>query len=134
MKTIRLGKTEITVPQNGFGCLPIQRDSTEVAVRLLREAYAGGMRFFDTARAYSDSELKVGEAFDGMRDKVFIATKTAAKTPAGFLRPGRRKWPGSRPASTAVSAPGAVLMNWIRPSSFAEIWPTTDGSWPGKSA
>ena len=43
MKTIRLGKTEITVPQNGFGCLPIQRDSTEVAVRLLREAYAGGM-------------------------------------------------------------------------------------------
>ena len=86
MKTIRLGKTEITVPQNGFGCLPIQRDSTEVAVRLLREAYAGGMRFFDTARAYSDSELKVGEAFDGMRDKVFIATKTAAKTPDAFWK------------------------------------------------
>lgn len=86
MKTIRLGKTEITVPQNGFGCLPIQRDSTEVAVRLLREAYAGGMRFFDTAKAYSDSELKVGEAFDGMRDKVFIATKTAAKTPDAFWK------------------------------------------------
>ena len=86
MKTIRLGKTEITVPQNGFGCLPIQRDSTEVAVRLLREAYAGGVRFFDTARAYSDSELKVGEAFDGMRDKVFIATKTAAKTPDAFWK------------------------------------------------
>jgi aryl-alcohol dehydrogenase-like predicted oxidoreductase len=86
MKTIRLGKTEITVPQNGFGCLPIQRDSTEVAVRLLREAYAGGMRFFDTARAYSDSELKVGEAFDGMRDKVLIATKTAAKTPDAFWK------------------------------------------------
>lgn len=39
------------------------------------------MRFFDTARAYSDSEVKVGEAFDGMREKVFIATKTGAKTP-----------------------------------------------------
>ena len=88
----------------------------------------------DTARAYSDSELKVGEAFDGMRDKVFIAMKTAAKTPAGFFRPGRRKWPGSRPASTAVSAPGAVLMNWIRLSSFAKIWPTTDGSWQERSA
>ena len=86
MKTVRLGKTGITVPQNAFGCLPIQRDSKEVAVRLLREAYEGGMRFFDTARAYTDSEEKVGEAFDGMRDKIFIATKTHAKTPDGFWK------------------------------------------------
>ena len=86
MKTVRLGKTGITVPQNAFGCLPIQRDSKEVAVRLLREAYEGGMRFFDTARAYTDSEEKVGEAFDGMRDKIYIATKTHAKTPDGFWK------------------------------------------------
>ena len=86
MKTVRLGKTGITVPQNAFGCLPIQRDSKEVAVKLLREAYEGGMRFFDTARAYTDSEEKVGEAFDGMRDKIFIATKTHAKTPEGFWK------------------------------------------------
>ena len=86
MKTVRLGKTEITVPQNAFGCLPIQRDSKEVAVKLLREAYEGGMRFFDTARAYTDSEEKVGEAFDGMRDKIYIATKTHAKTPDGFWK------------------------------------------------
>ena len=59
MKNVRLGRTEIIVPQNAFGCLPIQRDTTEVAVKLLREAYDGGMRFFDTARAYSDSEEKV---------------------------------------------------------------------------
>jgi predicted aldo/keto reductase-like oxidoreductase len=44
------------------------------------------MRFFDTARAYSDSEEKVGAAFEGMRDKVFIATKTAAKTPDQFWK------------------------------------------------
>ena len=86
MKTIRLGSTGIVVPQNAFGCLPIQRDTVEVAVKLLREAYEGGMRFFDTARAYTDSEIKVGEAFDGMRDRVFIATKTAAKTPEGFWK------------------------------------------------
>ena len=86
MKTVRLGKTGITVPQNAFGCLPIQRDSKEVAVKLLREAYEGGMRFFDTARAYTDSEEKVGEAFDGMRDQIFIATKTHAKSPDGFWK------------------------------------------------
>ena len=81
MRQITLGSTGITVPQNAFGALPIQRVSTEMAVKLLRRAYDGGMRFFDTARAYSDSEVKVGEAFDGMREKVFIATKTGAKTP-----------------------------------------------------
>ena len=81
MRQITLGSTGITVPQNAFGARPIQRVSTEMAVKLLRRAYEGGMRFFDTARAYSDSEVKVGEAFDGMREKVFIATKTGAKTP-----------------------------------------------------
>ena len=84
MRQITLGRTGITVPQNGFGALPIQRDSKETAVRLLRKAWDGGMRYFDTARAYSDSEEKVGVAFDGMRDKVLIATKTAAKTPDAF--------------------------------------------------
>lgn len=81
MKEIVLGKTGIRTPQNAFGALPIQRISTEDAVRLLRRAYDGGMTFFDTARAYSDSEIKVGKAFEGMRDKVFIASKTMAKTP-----------------------------------------------------
>ena len=84
MRNITLGKTGITVPQNAFGCLPIQRVSVEAAVKLLRRAYDGGMRFFDTARAYTDSEIKVGEAFDGMRDKVFIASKTMATTPEKF--------------------------------------------------
>ena len=86
MKEITLGKTGITVVQNAFGALPVQRVSMEEAVKLLRRAYDGGMRYFDTARAYSDSEEKLGAAFDGMRDKVFIATKTAAKTPEGFWR------------------------------------------------
>ncbi len=86
MKQITLGRTGITVPQNAFGALPIQRVSQEEAVGLLRLAYEGGMRFFDTARAYSDSETKVGAAFDGMREKVFIASKTQAKTPEDFWK------------------------------------------------
>ena len=39
MRQVTLGKTGITVPQNGFGALPIQRVSKETAVKLLREAY-----------------------------------------------------------------------------------------------
>lgn len=85
MKEIRLGKTGITVPQNGFGCLPVQRISRPEAVHLLQKAWSGGMRFFDTARAYSDSEEKVGAAFrDIERSQFFLATKTMAKTPEAF--------------------------------------------------
>ena len=87
MKNVTLGRTGICVPQNGFGALPIQRVSLEEAVKLLRKAYDGGMRFFDTARAYSDSEEKLGAAFgDGYvkREDIIITTKTQAKTPQEF--------------------------------------------------
>ena len=84
MRQVTLEKTGITVPQNAFGALPVQRVDMNTAVKLLRRAYDGGMRFFDTARAYSDSEEKLGAAFEGMRDKVFIASKTQAKTPEAF--------------------------------------------------
>ena len=69
MKMITLGTTGITVPQNAFGALPVQRVNMDTAVQILRRAYDGGMRFFDTARAYSDSEEKMGEAFGHMRNK-----------------------------------------------------------------
>lgn len=84
MRTVTLGSTGIVTPQNAFGALPIQRVSEADAVALLRRAYKGGMTFFDTARAYSNSEERVGLAFEGMRDKVTIATKTMARTPEAF--------------------------------------------------
>jgi hypothetical protein len=34
MKNVILGKTGISVPQNGFGALPVQRVSLEEAVKL----------------------------------------------------------------------------------------------------
>jgi predicted aldo/keto reductase-like oxidoreductase len=72
--------------KNGFGALPIQRVSIEEAVFLLNKAYDGGIRFFDTARFYTDSEEKLGEAFHGKRDEVILATKTGAAAADGFWR------------------------------------------------
>ena len=89
MKNVTLGKTGITVPQNGFGALPVQRVSLDEAVKILRRAYEGGMRFFDTARGYTDSEVKLGAAFgDGWlkREEIIITTKTTATTPEGFWK------------------------------------------------
>lgn len=88
-KKVILGRTGISVVQNGFGALPLQRVPMEEAVSILRKAYEGGMRFFDTARAYSDSEEKLGQALgDGFlkRSDIIIATKTPAKTPEDFFK------------------------------------------------
>ena len=86
MNQVTLGNTGITVPQNGFGALPIQRADMETAIKILRKAYEGGMRYFDTARAYSDSEEKIGKAFSDMniRSEIYIATKTMATTADKF--------------------------------------------------
>lgn len=79
MKKIILGSTGISSVQNGFGALPLQRDDIDTAVKILQRAYEGGITFFDTARAYSDSEEKVGLALSDVRKNIFIATKTMAK-------------------------------------------------------
>ncbi|MBE6658128.1 MAG: aldo/keto reductase [Ruminococcaceae bacterium] len=86
MTTVTLGKTGIVSPKNAFGALPIQRVTDDEAVAILRRAYDGGFTFFDTARAYSDSEHKLGLAFSGMREKITIATKTMAQTADGLWR------------------------------------------------
>ena len=81
-----LGKTGIRVPKNGFGALPVQRVSEAEAVRILRRAWEGGIRFYDTARAYTDSEKKLGEALADVREQMVLASKTQAKTPEQFWK------------------------------------------------
>lgn len=78
MEMIRLGRTGLTVTRTGFGALPVQRASLEEGARLLRRAYDAGINFFDTARAYTDSEEKIGRALADVRSKLFIATKSGA--------------------------------------------------------
>ena len=84
MARISLGRTGITAEQNAFGALPIQRISIDDAAALLRRALDGGMDFIDTARAYTDSEEKIGYAIADRRSEYTLATKTMARTPEGF--------------------------------------------------
>ena len=81
VKTI-LGRTGLEVCKEAFGALPVQRCSMEEGVKILRQALDGGINFFDTARGYSDSEEKIGEALSSRRKEFYIATKTHAKTGA----------------------------------------------------
>ena len=86
MDKVVLGKTGFVVNKNGFGALPIQRISKNEAAYLLRKAYDNGITYFDTARFYTNSEEKMGYAFEGMRDKIIIATKTGATTVENFWK------------------------------------------------
>lgn len=86
MDTIRLGRTNLVVSKNGFGALPVQRVDMDEACKILREAYAGGINYFDTARFYTDSEAKIGAALSDVRDKIIISSKTMATDVEGFWR------------------------------------------------
>lgn len=82
---MRLGKTNIEVNKNGFGALPIQRCNMAEAVEILRKAYENGINFYDTAHFYTDSEEKMGNAFEDIpREDIYLASKTAAETPEIF--------------------------------------------------
>ncbi len=86
MQTVRLGRTELIVSKNGFGALPVQRVGMEEAKRILRLAYEGGINYFDTARFYTDSEEKIGEALSDVRENIVISTKTMRTEVEGFWR------------------------------------------------
>ena len=84
MKKIRLGRTELYVTKNSFGALPVQRVGMGDAIKLLRKAFEHGINYFDTARAYTDSEEKIGNALSDVRDKIIISTKTTCETKEQF--------------------------------------------------
>ena len=81
---MRLGKTNLEVNKNGFGALPIQRCNMDESIEILQKAYANGIDFYDTAHFYTDSEEKLGNAFEDVRENIYLASKTAAETPEVF--------------------------------------------------
>ena len=85
MKKILLGNTGLTVTKTAMGCLPVQRCDLDYAVKLLRAAYEGGINYFDTANAYTDSEKKIGLALSDVRDRIVLSTKSQARDKAGVL-------------------------------------------------
>lgn len=82
----RLGRTDAKVSDIslGSGAGTGGRQTVEVA----REAIERGINYFDTAPDYSEagSEERLGKAMEGLRDKMFLATKFCL--PTGHLHPG----------------------------------------------
>ncbi len=86
MHTTQLGRTGLEVTRTAFGVLPLQRTEKYEAARILRRAFDADITFYDTARAYSDSEEKIGQALSDVRENIIIATKSGATTRAGVMK------------------------------------------------
>jgi L-galactose dehydrogenase len=76
-----LGKTGELVSIMGFGASPLGNvfdvcDEVD-AQRAVREAIDNGVTYFDVAPLYGETlaESRLGSALDGLRDRIFLATK-----------------------------------------------------------
>ena len=81
MRTRQLGKDGPEVPVICFGTWPLGGAFGAIeydqAVNTLRAGIDAGLTFLDTAESYFDSQAKIGEAIEGRRDEVFLATKVS---------------------------------------------------------
>jgi predicted aldo/keto reductase-like oxidoreductase len=84
-RTVRLVPDGIEVLRMGMGGIPIQRLDAARSDRVLENAVASGINFFDTARIYTDSESKLGRVLSRYRDRVMIASKSFSRGAAEIL-------------------------------------------------
>ncbi len=85
------GKTGHVLPVLGHGgsamvnswasAYMVTLDPEEARVKMVRHAYDEGIRYFDTARVYSESERIMGAALKDVRENVYLATKVANPSP-----------------------------------------------------
>lgn len=80
MERINFGTTGLQLSQLGMGTIQLSRVEMKRSVTLLREVMDLGVNWFDTAKGYFDSEIKMGKAFKGRRNKVIIISKAGAAT------------------------------------------------------
>ena len=81
-----LGRTGLRVRRVGFGGIPIQRLGMDDAMEVVGYALEKGVDFIDTARGYTDSEVKIGKVLGSFRGRVAVATKSMARTRDDMMR------------------------------------------------
>jgi len=73
-----LGKTGLNVSVIGLGGVQLTSSRRDYAVNIVERALDLGVNYIDTARDYGDSEIKVGFALKGQRERAYVSTKAAA--------------------------------------------------------
>jgi len=75
----RFGRRGPVTTKLGFGGIPIQQIPEADAVAVVRKCYDAGIRLFDTAYGYTNSEERIGKALGAVRDEVVVVTKSPAR-------------------------------------------------------
>jgi len=89
--TRAFGKTGRALPILGYGGAALPKKwgnplSTADRVKLVRHAYDRGVRHFDTAGNYMDSQSILGKALKGVRKNAYLVTKVETTVPSGVRR------------------------------------------------
>lgn len=66
-----------------FGGVTVMNEAQADADRFVDIAFDAGINYFDVAPTYGDAEIKLGNAWRGRRDDIFLACKTEARTKEG---------------------------------------------------
>lgn len=74
-----LGRTGRSLSILGFGGIMLWGARQDHADRLVADAVARGVNYFDIAPTYGDAEVQLGPALEPFRDKVFLACKTTQR-------------------------------------------------------
>ena len=87
------GKTGIQISALGFGAMRLPTTvingqtvfDTEESIRMIHKAFELGVNYIDTAPYYCDgeSEIIVGQALKGWRDRVYLSTKNPVENSSG---------------------------------------------------
>jgi aryl-alcohol dehydrogenase-like predicted oxidoreductase len=83
-----LGKTGAMVSILGLGLGSAYTrpfgDDREKAEAILHRALSYGINYWDTARAYGDSEIMIGPVVEKVRDEIFLVSKSGSRDYDGF--------------------------------------------------
>ncbi len=80
MQHRKLGKTGLEVSVIGLGGGMLGSSDNSYTLKVIKRAIDLGVNYFDTARSYPDSEVKLGQALKQRREEVYISSKTGATT------------------------------------------------------
>ena len=75
-----LGRTGAELSIIGMGGIVIKEVEQAEADRIVSEAVARGVNYFDVAPTYGNAEARLGPALEPYRDQVFLVGKTAERT------------------------------------------------------
>ena len=80
METRRLGRLEHRSSVLIYGAAALGEVDQETAEASVAEALEAGINHVDVAASYGEAELRLGPMMAGIRDRIFLATKTQLRT------------------------------------------------------